>query len=462
MSEQAADRLRILFYGRLLEGADRQQAEAFLARRFKLDDAKLAQVMSGRKVALRSNMDQAQAFSLQAQLEAAGLETRIEVMPVKAAAPQPARFNLPEDHAATMRPTAPADVDAQSTARVQTKAANFTAPEPTPARTRQPADSGAHCPACGQAVTDQAITCRWCGKRLQPGSRLWLWLLVVPGALAMLLIPVALVLSPPSLPGLNALDMAQAQMSPEQHVAQGILEAEQTQLRIQDFVLRTNFWPNSNLDAGLPEPEGLASASLERIVIGNNALITIRFRQTLPEIGGHTLAFVPERTADGLPRWRCRGGTLPEAWRPASCQAPSTQAPTQTPTQGTAPPPAATPAVDGQDLPPAAFVRRVLDDDIQNTRWLRDRALAYWRDHGRWPDSHEALQLEDPYRLGSQAMQQVRLLSNGEVLYEFSGAIPQLRGDQLTLVPTPQPGQWACQSSLPDTHLPESCWSGLR
>ena len=81
MNEAKSEIYRVLFFGEVAAGTDREQAASFLANRLDINAQTLAKVMSGRKVALRSNLDQASAFALQSELENAGLITRIEAKP---------------------------------------------------------------------------------------------------------------------------------------------------------------------------------------------------------------------------------------------------------------------------------------------------------------------------------------------------------------------------------------------
>ena len=469
MSDSTPDNLRILFFGELLPGTDRNAAEAFIAKRFQLDDAKLRQVMSGRKVALRINLDQQRAFALQAELEAAGLVTRIETMqppagtgaPAPDRAPSTARFEV--DDPAIRRapkPVAPADVDGHASARIQTKAAVLKDEVPEAPAPVVAADPLA-CPACRRPVAARALHCRWCGQRLQSGSRLWLWMLAIPGALVLLVLPLILWWQLPNLAGLGDMINSTSELSTAEQVAQGQAEAQQIQEQIREFVQRTNFWPNSTLDAGLGEPEDLASEVLARVDIGANSLITIHFRPELPEIGGTSLAFVPEKGADGLPRWHCRGGSLPAEWRPPECNE-AGAAPTSSSGPAARAPAAPATDPDGSALPPEAFVRRVFRDELANTLWIRLTMMEHFQATGDWPESHDELGLEDPYQLGSYAMRQVRVEPGGRIRYEFSSAVELIQGEVVMLVPGERPGVWYCESGLPDSHLPKACFQGVR
>ena len=89
----------VAFSGQISDGAEPGEVKAKVAKMFNADDAKLAQLFSGRRVVIKKNIDQATAAKYQAALNRAGAECEICLMggtpaaqsaPVAAAAPAPA------------------------------------------------------------------------------------------------------------------------------------------------------------------------------------------------------------------------------------------------------------------------------------------------------------------------------------------------------------------------------------
>lgn len=455
----ATGHLRILFRGELQPGASRDAAESFLASTFQLDASTLERVMSGRKVALRTGLSEDEAYALQTRLDAAGLVTRIERMK---SVDTPDTPPIPAARPAAMAPAAPTPLTVEPLAptppRQPTGMPAFSMAEAVAAR----ADlDGPVCPGCLRPLRASALHCHHCGTRVRKGGRVWL-LYALVGLTAMVAGPV---LVGSQLAGkLSLPDMGQMLADPAGQALAGHEHALAIQGKVRDFVSRTGFWPNSNLDTGLGDAEQLGSAEVARITIGANALMTLHFRDELAEIGGHSLAYVPERDAQGLPSWRCEGGTLPDPWRPADCQGAEPAA---------VPAPASEAAQGLQDmfslpagrstveLPPEAFTRRVLGDELDNTRRVRDMVLDYRRQHGQWPAGHDAMMLRDPYQLGSHAVRQIRVLDQGRILYEWSAGLQTLQGETLTLVYDTSRRRWFCDSDIPGSHLPDSCRDGL-
>ncbi|MGB1220224.1 MAG: hypothetical protein ACPG43_01730, partial [Alcanivoracaceae bacterium] len=65
--------------------------------------------------------------------------------------------------------------------------------------------------------------------------------------------------------------------------------------------------------------------------------------------------------------------------------------------------------------------------------------------------------LADPLKLGSYAMRRVEVQAGGKLLYEFSTALENMEGRQITLEARDDGKRWQCLSDLPVTHLPTMC-----
>ena len=89
----------VAFSGQISDGAEPAEVKAKVAKMFNADDAKLAQLFSGRRVIIKKNTDRATADKYQTALNRAGAECEICLMggtpaaqsaPVAAEAPAPA------------------------------------------------------------------------------------------------------------------------------------------------------------------------------------------------------------------------------------------------------------------------------------------------------------------------------------------------------------------------------------
>ena len=105
MSDQLFE---VAFSGQISDGAEPGEVKAKVAKMFNADEAKLAQLFSGRRVVIKKNIDRATAAKYQIALNRAGAECEICSVggaPVAQSAP-----------AAAKAPAAPADVKPASAA----------------------------------------------------------------------------------------------------------------------------------------------------------------------------------------------------------------------------------------------------------------------------------------------------------------------------------------------------------
>ncbi len=109
MSDQLFE---VAFSGQISEGASADEVRAQIGKMFNADEAKLAQLFSGRRVVIKKNIDQATADKYRTALNRAGAECEVAAMGGGAAASQPA--------AATPAADTPASA-AAPTAQYETK-----------------------------------------------------------------------------------------------------------------------------------------------------------------------------------------------------------------------------------------------------------------------------------------------------------------------------------------------------
>jgi len=82
MSDQLFE---VAFSGQVSEGANLEDVKARVGKMFNADDAKLAQLFSGKRIVIKKNIDQATAAKYKTALNRAGAEC--EVIPSGAAVP---------------------------------------------------------------------------------------------------------------------------------------------------------------------------------------------------------------------------------------------------------------------------------------------------------------------------------------------------------------------------------------
>jgi len=119
MSDQLFE---VAFSGQISEGANLEEVKARVGKMFNADEAKLAQLFSGKRIVIKKNIDQATAAKYKTALNRAGAECEISSPGGEAAAAQPA--------AATPAPAEPAAKSAPVSTEYETSYDGEVAPPP--------------------------------------------------------------------------------------------------------------------------------------------------------------------------------------------------------------------------------------------------------------------------------------------------------------------------------------------
>ena len=119
MSDQLFE---VAFSGQISEGADLEEVKSRVGKMFNADDAKLAQLFSGKRIVIKKNIDQATAAKYKTALNRAGAECEISSPGGEAAAAQPA--------VATPAPAEPAAKSAPVSVEYETSYDGEVAPPP--------------------------------------------------------------------------------------------------------------------------------------------------------------------------------------------------------------------------------------------------------------------------------------------------------------------------------------------
>ncbi len=101
MSDQLFE---VAFSGQISEGANLEEVKARVGKMFNADDAKLAQLFSGKRIVIKKNIDQATAAKYKTALNRAGAECEISSKGGEAAPAQPAAATPTAEPAAKPAP----------------------------------------------------------------------------------------------------------------------------------------------------------------------------------------------------------------------------------------------------------------------------------------------------------------------------------------------------------------------
>lgn len=440
MTDIGLKRYRLIFYGNLMLEADPDAARAAFAKRYKLNDQKLTASFSGRKVALHSELNEQDAYRIQSELEDIGLITHLELLETSKspqAAPTKKKTAIP-----------PLEKRADPT-RANTVQ--------EPAQTSAPKADSRHltpCPSCRQPIEPKALNCRYCGERVGKRSLTWLWLSAAGLLLAVGIGGLLSFIAP-------LYQQQVSKSSTTRAISNGIEEAKAIQQPVREFIGRTGFWPNTNLDAGLDEPQTFRTESTDSLTVGNKALIILTFNTDLPDIGGETLLFVPQKEPDGSVSWRCDGGSLAMELRPTECIPPDVSA-YKKPEKAKPLDVTSLPSLPRQNTqgPSVSRVHQVIRDEIANTAHVRQALMAGLME-GDWPFNNGNAGLPDGRKIASANFRRVEVQMGGKIMYEFSDAIYGFEGHKLYLVPA-SIGEWRCEATFPEKYVPPDCGGGVR
>ena len=168
-------------------------------------------------------------------------------------------------------------------------------------------DSAHFCPECGTIRSGEDSACVHCGY--DPAaikSRNTKAALIKAGFGMGVLIVAAII----------ALPFYQ-QYEKQTQIQNDLTLAFDTRNKVTEFIQRTNFWPNQNIDAGLNKH--ISNRSLKSVVVGDNSIITVTIRANALQGSEQTLILTPN-TLKGRVVWNCLGGTLQDEFRPEICR----------------------------------------------------------------------------------------------------------------------------------------------
>lgn len=100
----------------------------------------------------------------------------------------------------------------------------------------------------------------------------------------------------------------------------GITEMRSMSLEVEQYYLENNTWPNSYADLNRAPYAPTDTSTLTELSIGTGGTIVGTFKPNggLREL--HSLVLTPTVEGGAVASWSCFGGTMPDLYRPLSCQ----------------------------------------------------------------------------------------------------------------------------------------------
>lgn len=288
-----------------------------IASLFKISTEKASDMLQRDEFIIKKQTDRQTAEKLHKAITAAGANCRIEEIIAEEETELPAIEDIatPADLAPLVDPTR-SDIEPLHSKplnfSLEEKPAEKKETEATEAPQFKSIDDAHFCPECGTIRSSANATCVHCGYNPAAIQRSNTRSTLIKVALGGLVLVAGIFLALPFY----------QQYAKQMQIQNDLKLAFETRNKVTEFINRTHFWPNQNIDANLPK--SISNQSIESIVIGNNAVMTITLNKAplkalnLDE-NKRTLIFTPV-TLKGRIVWNCLKGTLDENIRPEVCR----------------------------------------------------------------------------------------------------------------------------------------------
>lgn len=162
------------------------------------------------------------------------------------------------------------------------------------------------CPECGTIRASADSACIHCGYDPQELKKNKTKTTLIRAGIIVLVLVIGLVLAFPFY----------QQYAKRTQIKEDLILAFDTRNKVTEFIQKTNFWPNQNIDADLDKR--ISNRTLKSVIVGNNAVITATIYGHAIDGSEQTLIFTPN-ILKGRIVWNCLKGTLKEEFRPEIC-----------------------------------------------------------------------------------------------------------------------------------------------
>jgi type IV pilus assembly protein PilA len=100
------------------------------------------------------------------------------------------------------------------------------------------------------------------------------------------------------------------------YVAEGLALGAVPKALVTDYYRSNKKWPNGNAELELEEASVITGDGVKSVKVEKNGNIVIQYDY---KVSNHTIFLTPTPKGDSV-NWDCKGGTLPDRYRPAACQ----------------------------------------------------------------------------------------------------------------------------------------------
>jgi len=163
------------------------------------------------------------------------------------------------------------------------------------------------CPECGTIRASEDSICIHCGYDPQELKQSKTKAKIIKASIIILVTIIAIGIAFPFY----------QQYTKQAQIEEDLKLAFDTRNQVTEFIQKTNFWPNQNIDANLDKR--ISNRTLKSVVVGKNAVITTTIYGHALDGTEQTLIFTPN-ILKGKIVWNCVKGTLKEKFRPEICR----------------------------------------------------------------------------------------------------------------------------------------------
>ncbi len=293
---------------------DRDQIIERLAALFKIDNTRAAQLIGKAETIVKDNVDEATAKKYHLAISKTGAHCEILnkarteeqlpdlVEPVVPQSPQAQEGLIKQPEPQYPEASEPVmsliDKEAQDAKETREKLSKFGKIDPS-----------RFCPECGTIRSAADAACLHCdydphAKKKTNAPAI--------GRVAMIVVLILLVIA-----AVGYFSMPYYKTyAKKSNIKNGLQLAIETRNQITQFILKSNFWPNQNIDANLPKH--ISNDVVAEIEITGNGAFTVTLHEQVLGKKNQTLIFKPTELGGKLV-WNCTGGTLDNDYRPEIC-----------------------------------------------------------------------------------------------------------------------------------------------
>jgi type IV pilus assembly protein PilA len=305
---------QVIITNQLADDQDREQVISRLASLFKTDSARAAQLITKPSTVIKDKVDETTAKKYHLAISKTGAHCEIvdtasqdedlpdifePVVPEsKEALEGLIRHPEPQQQKAHEPAMALVEKEVQNETETREKLSQFDNVDPS-----------LFCPQCGSIRSAADSACIQCDydpeTRSNDHSGFGRIAIIALAALVVVLIA-----------GYFGMPFYQ-QFAKKAAIQDGLQLAIDTRNHITQFILKTNFWPNQNIDANLPK--NISNDIVASIEVTGNGAFTVTLREQVLGKADQTLIFKPNQLKGKLV-WNCTGGSLDNEYRPEICR----------------------------------------------------------------------------------------------------------------------------------------------